>query len=416
MKFRKIFSLIIFFMVMFLLGCNNGNIKNVEPIFKVECEEILYYSQVCEIKITSTYEEDEYYIESLNSKIVQINKGENDLYFAEAIGLGETEIYVSNNYGKEVYIAITVYAKEGVPSPIENIDLLIREEGPYYIGQTYHLDMNITPKLYDDIIYYIDSDMYTINKETNEIVFLRTGVVEILLKTKKNQGRYILKVDTIVDSKKNTYEVLFIGNSLTSMYDIPVIVSDMVKADGGYMAFSQCIPGNTTLAQKEGTFNYLTDLHDFSHIVLQGQSMEPLAHTQEFYDAVVKLGNKGKEKGAEILMYQTWGYNYEDSNYKKNIRLQLQYVYDNAAKLIDGKVSRVGEAFTLFEETYGCEPSLYRLNDINHQSEYGAYLAACVHYTMITGKKASGNTYVYPEIDAEWVSKIQEIADKITFK
>ena len=58
-------------------------------------------------------------------------------------------------------------------------------------------------------------------------------------------------------------------------------------------------------------------------------------------------------------------------------------------------------------------PSLYQ--DMNHQSLYGAYLSACVHYASITGRKASRNSYIVPEMEYNMVKIIQEIADEVVF-
>lgn len=92
---------------------------------------------------------------------------------------------------------------------------------------------------------------------------------------------------------------------------------------------------------------------------------------------------------------------------------KLKESYEEAANIIGAKITRSGEAFKLFEETYGRTPSLYQ--DMNHQSLYGAYLSACVHYSTITGKKASDNTYIIDGLDIEIIKNIQTIADKISF-
>ena len=69
--------------------------------------------------------------------------------------------------------------------------------------------------------------------------------------------------------------------------------------------------------------------------------------------------------------------------------------------------------FKLFEETNVRTPSLYQ--DMNHQSLYGAYLSACVHYSTITGRKASDNTYKIEGIDSSVAAQIRRIADLISF-
>lgn len=70
-------------------------------------------------------------------------------------------------------------------------------------------------------------------------------------------------------------------------------------------------------------------------------------------------------------------------------------------------MSRVGEAFKYYEMNYDDLPSLYL--DMNHQSKYGAYLSACVYYCMITGRKASDNSFVNKDIEEDVAEIIKEV-------
>lgn len=114
-------------------------------------------------------------------------------------------------------------------------------------------------------------------------------------------------------------------------------------------------------------------------------------------------------------MYESWAYDRETyaglTRYQMTEKLRI--AYEEAASLIGAKITRSGEAFRLFEETYGREPSLYQ--DMNHQSLLGAYLSACVHYSTITGKRASDNMYKIEGIDSAMAAKIRRIADLISF-
>ena len=153
----------------------------------------------------------------------------------------------------------------------------------------------------------------------------------------------------------------------------------------------------------------------FSHVILQGQSYEPIDRKEAFLETMEKFGKQAKAIGAQVIVYESWAYDRE--SYKGLTRYemteQLKLSYEEAANRIGAKITRSGEAFKLFEETYGRTPSLYQ--DMNHQSLYGAYLSACVHYSTITGKKASDNTYLIDGLDIEIVKNIQKIADQISF-
>ena len=130
---------------------------------------------------------------------------------------------------------------------------------------------------------------------------------------------------------------------------------------------------------------------------------------------MVQFGEKAKERGAEVIVYESWAYDRE--SYKNLTRYQmterLREAYEEAANLIGAKITRSGEAFRLFEETIGRTPSLYQ--DMNHQSLYGAYLSACVHYSTLTGQRASDNFYKMEGIDATAAAQIKRIADLISF-
>ena len=125
---------------------------------------------------------------------------------------------------------------------------------------------------------------------------------------------------------------------------------------------------------------------------------------------------KTKNENTQTILYQSWAYNRDvyQGLAKYDMTQKLADAYGTVAKEINAKVTRSGEAFKLFETEIGLTPSLYQ--DMTHQSLYGAYLSACVHYSTLTGKKASNNTYVIDGIDSETMKTIQEIADKISFE
>lgn len=418
-KIMKNFILFILIMLsLILVGCGSGSETPPEPEkekISVEYDEIVYYSQIGKIKVSSIYEDDEFLIESLNTKVIKILENNGNDLIAKAVGLGEADIKISNAYGDELTITIVVEAKGEFAPPIEKMELSIKEEGPYYIGQTYHLDVKFYPEIFNDSYRFITSEDYELNKDDLTVVFKRSGKMTISVFAEKNSKRVNLQVDVTVNPEEHMYEVLFIGNSLTYVHDIPKIIQNMIEANGGYMVYSQDTPGGSYLIDHENNFNLLIDKYNFTHVILQGQSYEPIDKKQSFLDAMVKFGTKAKERGAEVIVYESWAYDKEV--YKNLTRYQmterLRESYEEAARLIGGKITRSGEAFRLFEETYGRTPSLYQ--DMNHQSLYGAYLSACVHYSTITGERASDNFYKMDGVDSTTAAQIRRIADLISF-
>ena len=297
------------------------------------------------------------------------------------------------------------------------MDLKIVEEGPYYVGETYHLDITFYPEVFNDTYRYIlskDND-YVIDQENNTVIFNRSGNMILSVFAEGNAIRDNLQLEVNVNPNIEMYEVLFIGNSLTYVHDIPSIIENMITADGVYFCYSKDLVGGSTLESHETAFNNYIEKYNFSHVILQGQSIEPINNKTNFMNAIQKFGTKAKEKGAQVIVYETWAYNKDVYNGLPKYQMTegLKKSYEEAANLLGAKITRSGEAFKLFEETYGITPTLYQ--DLNHQNLYGAYLSACVHYSTLTGKKASENLYEPDGIELEWIIKIRKIADLISF-
>ena len=411
--------ILILMLSLVLVGCGDGGEvtppEGPKDKIYVEFDELIYYSQIGKIKVSSEYEDDEFLIESLNTKVIKILDNNGDDLIAKAVGVGEAEIKISNAYGDEKTIKIVVEAKGEFAPPIENMEISIKEEGPYYIGQTYNLEVKFYPEVFNDTYRFITSEDYDLNEEDLTVTFKRSGKMTISVFAEKNSKRVNLQVDVITNPDEHMYEVLFIGNSLTYVHDIPSIIQKMVQANGGYMVYSQDTPGGSYLKDHENNFNILIEKYNFTHVILQGQSYEPIDQKEGFLAAMVMYGEKAKEKGAEVIVYESWAYDRE--SYKNLTRYQmterLREAYEEAANLIGAKITRSGEAFRLFEETVGRTPSLYQ--DMNHQSIYGAYLSACVHYSTLTGERASDNFYKIEGIDSSTAAQIRRIADLISF-
>ena len=257
-----------------------------------------------------------------------------------------------------------------------------------------------------------------INEETNEIVFKHAGTFVVSMFAQKKAIRTNITVEVDFPTDKEVYEILYIGNSLTYVHDIPSIIKNMIEADGAYISYCQDTPGGSYLKDHRNNFDILINKYDFTHVILQGQSYEAISNFNEFRSEILRYNEiiKTKNENTQTILYQSWAYNRDvyQGLAKYDMTQKLVDAYGTVAKEINAKVTRSGEAFKLFETEIGLNPSLYQ--DMNHQSLYGAYLSACVHYSTLTGKKASNNTYVIDGIDSEMIKTIQVIADKISFE
>lgn len=423
---RKFITIICICLSVFMLfGCNENNDDNNdddlinetpdEPKLTVEYDELLYYSQVGKIKVTSEYENDEITINSLNKQVIKIKEDAEDDYIAEACGVGSSIITITNLYGEAISIVITVEAKEGFAPPINKIVVSLVEEGPYYPGVKYHVKTEVYPEIFNDT-YQIDlSKYYYVDYEENAITFKQTGEMTVTVISKINKIKGEITVDVELDPNREMYEILFVGNSLTNVNNIPDLVTNMIKADGVYVNAVVDAPGGVALYQHEETFYSLMDSNQFTHVILQETSFGTIDNYSSFERNVLKYNERILEEEAELILYQTWGYNVDDFNGYSKYEMTDAVVaaYNQMAYETGAKVSRVGEAFRYYELNYDDLPSLYL--DMNHQSVYGAYLSACVHYCMITGRKASENTFMNTKIDQNVAEIIKEVADIICF-
>ena len=412
--------LLVLVLAIMLMGCNTPQPPIIEEKHEltITYTELMYYSQEQTIEVKSIYEDDLIFYEVGNNKLITIDEQSNGIYKIKANQLGSTNIIFTSSYAlKEYSISIIIEAKEGFAPPIEKIELSIKEQGPYYVGEIYHLEYKTYPEIYNDTLKYILNDDYDINTETGEIIFKHAGTFIVSMFAQKKAIRTNITVDVNFPKDKEMYEILYIGNSLTYVHDIPSIIKAMIEADGSLINYCQDTPGGSYLKDHRNNFDLLIKKYDFTHVILQGQSYEAIGNFNEFRSEIVRYNEIAKKlnQDTQVILYQSWAYNKEIYNglKKYDMTQKLKDAYDSVAKEINAKVTRSGEAFKLFETTIGLEPSLYQ--DMNHQSIFVAYLSACVHYATITGKRASNNTYENPNIDSNMIKSIQSIADEISF-
>lgn len=220
--------------------------------------------------------------------------------------------------------------------------------------------------------------------------------------------------------------VLFVGNSYCYVNDLPKLVVDLGAADAGApkIAVESVTPGGATMKQHWESTGALEKIRSgkFTHVVLQGQSLEPVANTEEFLTHARKLIVEVQNAGAVPVLYQTWARREGAPEYKrdwskgspKRMQTAISAAYDKAAANSKARIARVGDAWGSLMEEQG-PPALFDA-DGSHPSPTGTYLAGCVLYEALTGRRSAEldvrREGVTPELARRLRQSVQALATK----
>ena len=196
--------------------------------------------------------------------------------------------------------------------------------------------------------------------------------------------------------------VLFIGNSYTSVNDLPTMVQKLAEAGGRIIDSEMDCPGGMTLDQhwKNGRAREYIQKTRWDWVVLQDQSQLPSFPEQQLrkqmYPSVRELNRCIAASGARPLLYMTWGHregdpdNFSHDTYAA-MQLRLRHGYENIARELGIPVAPAGLAWELALQR---SPKLQLwTDDGSHPTVAGTYLAACVMYQVMFGKSALGNRF-----------------------
>lgn len=408
--------LLLLMLMLVLCGCGGKEPEiqepEVEKILNVLCnKDNIYINETAKIIYESNMD---IKVNVLNSDILKIVSDQNGEI--EVLGLkegtGTIEVVGDEGYKKEVTINVSNY-----PAPTA-MTLKIVEDGPYYYGETYHLEISLEPSnALNNIELSYNRNYMTINEETMEVTFNVAGDFYISCYSKDNfELEARIDFEVVYNPEGNLYRILFVGNSFTKHnYDIPQIVEDMMKLEGYDVECEGSIAGGKSLVDQRSKVESKLRNFKYTHVILQEHSYGPISKYNQFESTVVALASKIKENKAKIMLYQTWAYDKDVWNgiSREQMTDKLVEGYAKVAEKVGADVNPVGLAFEAYY-LRGNLPSLYC--DMSHPSVYGAYLSACVHYASITGKRVSDTKHKMEGIGDEMLKVIKEIADEVVFR
>ena len=180
---------------------------------------------------------------------------------------------------------------------------------------------------------------------------------------------------------KPPLSLLFIGNSLTFVNDLPGALKAIAAAEGRVIRVQSRAVGGWTLALHDADpqTNALILRGGWDYVVLQEQSRLSVDNYPGFAAAAASLDAKIRAAGARTLLYQNWPCQSQPQRFQ-----DYHDAFGNVAAQLNAGWVRAGDAWGLVHQDQpGTWAQLY--GDDVHPSAKGSYLTACVFYDVLYG-------------------------------
>jgi hypothetical protein len=216
------------------------------------------------------------------------------------------------------------------------------------------------------------------------------------------------------DAGPTSLKVLFIGNSYTYVNDLPGMLSRIAATAGAppAIATEEVVQGSATLGDHwaNGIAQQRIDEGQFTHVVLQGQSLEAAYPTAGYFTAsALDFGRRIVDAGATPVLYVTWARASGDPVYAGSFggfvspdEMQdfVSYNYAQVGGQLPGSLlACVGEAFRAALRDH---PGIVlHQADRSHPTVAGTYLAASTLYVALTGNPVPAASEVPAGVGAE---------------
>jgi PKD repeat protein len=226
-----------------------------------------------------------------------------------------------------------------------------------------------------------------------------------------------------------TKRALFLGNSYTSVNNLPQLVADVAASAGDTLIIDSNTPGGYTLQNHSVNSSSLAKiaLGNWDYVVLQEQSQLPSFPDSQVEAEVFPYAHlldsiiNSENNCAETVFYMTWGRkNGDASNCSfwppvcsySGMDSLLNLRYRMMADTNNGIVSPVGAVWYYLRQNFPLI-ELYQSDD-SHPSVAGSYAAACTFYSIFFRKDPTLITFnaILSESDA---STIRTVAKSIVF-
>ena len=224
------------------------------------------------------------------------------------------------------------------------------------------------------------------------------------------------------DLNDDCLRVLFVGNSLTFVNDLPTTFSELARSGGHKVEVAMVVEGGAHLYDFVSSPELSNTLSSsqWDYVVLQEQSQLPSVEywrVNDMYPAARTLVKKVRANDAQPIFFETWGreYGFPENGMPdfESMQYEIDMGYQRIANELNAPIAHVG---MVWFRALRSNPDLQLWQeDGNHPSEMGTYLAACVFYATLFQESPLG--LAYPgNISKEVALKLQEAAATVLIK
>ena len=226
---------------------------------------------------------------------------------------------------------------------------------------------------------------------------------------------------------KNKENILFIGNSFTFYWNLPLVVEAMANERNYNYDITQSTASGSSLKDHwfendELKSKTLIATGRYDRVVLQDYSLNPLQNLVESRRYFIDFIEWVKANNGAPYIYATWMYKgISNNNYDVVDPIQdaLQPVADKTGAVM----VPIDQAFRTIQKRHPNIPIF--MSDNKHPSPVGTYLAACVYFRIFTGESPLGLSRRYERkdengkkiflgmVEKSSAKKCQEIVDQI---
>jgi len=161
---------------------------------------------------------------------------------------------------------------------------------------------------------------------------------------------------------------------------MPELIACLAEGRGQKVIAQQSVGEGASLAwhwNRPETSKVITD-GDWTHVVLQERSRGGIEDRPSMHRHSCHLDQRIRETGACTVFFMTWAARFQGRDQNT-----IAHVYQDVALECKAMLAPVGRAWELALAQNGC-PDLYH-RDGRHASKAGAYLSACVFYSLLCG-------------------------------
>ncbi len=198
----------------------------------------------------------------------------------------------------------------------------------------------------------------------------------------------INSLNTVCWSQTSIEKVLFVGNSYTYFWNLPLQVQLMAEAKGLHLDVYQSTAGGVNLGDhwrgaKNLNTSEIISNGNFDVVILQDHSLRALEHPDSLVYFADLISDHSRLHGSQIMLYETWA-----RQSKPMMQAAISQGYQLAADIASATVVPVGTAWALSLKS---NPSFgLHSADQTHPSTQGSYLTACMFFGTLTGLSPVG--------------------------